>query len=160
MTDAELKAIEARANAASPGKWRWVVNPKSREIRLEGGTTVMDFVRWGMGSATPRFETAGLMSPAMNFTEAIVGREHHADWARALCHRDAEFIAHARADVPVLAAEVRRLRGLVATDEWGTDPHYWECSHCGATGRRQGTSSTKPTHEADCPAFSAPGVVR
>lgn len=44
------------------------------------------------------------------------------EWASA----DAEFIAHARADVPMLLAEVRRLRAELA--------RRVQCNDCGAVG--------------------------
>lgn len=47
----------------TPGPWRWEVNLSGTSIRLMGGRpqfdkTVMDFVRWGMSRATPRFNAA------------------------------------------------------------------------------------------------------
>ena len=41
----------------TPGPWYWVKYPKTKTIRLMGQKQliVMDFVRWGMQSAQPRF---------------------------------------------------------------------------------------------------------
>lgn len=78
----DLDAIEARANAATPGPWR-------------AGTE--EFIDYG----------------------AVFGRQIEEDGlSRVRCLVDdlsdipgtAEFIAHARTDVPALVAEVRRLR--------------------------------------------------
>lgn len=69
LTNEDLDAIEARANAATEGPWA--------ADRLEGN----------LDSLYSRVAEVGM-------------------WLEA----DAEFIAHARADVPALVAEVRRLR--------------------------------------------------
>lgn len=106
-----LEEIRARAEAAFPGPWRWRGNTESRHLRLQsphrGGMTVMDFVRWGMQGARPRFGIEGLMYPA----DKMVGYEvpHRSDVV-TVDHPDAEFIAHAREDVPALLAELARLR--------------------------------------------------
>jgi hypothetical protein len=114
MTDEELNAIEERAKAAIPGPWRWNLSLKSKRIVLEAMTrgleVVMDFARWGMSGAKPRFQTAGLMKDAELFAQVIPGREHHADWCQTISHADADFIAHARTDIPKLIEEIRRLR--------------------------------------------------
>jgi hypothetical protein len=55
------RVAETKAQCShTPGPWRWEVNLTSRVIDLVGGKptydmTVMDFVRWGMTSAQPRF---------------------------------------------------------------------------------------------------------
>lgn len=80
MTNEELTAIEARANAATMGPWKGtknsgVVSTRTRDSVFETGC----------GCCTEKFLSA----------------------------EDAAFIADARADVPALVAEVRRLRTLV-----------------------------------------------
>lgn len=87
----------------TPEPWRWELNEESRDVQLCGGNpkydmTVMDFVRWGMGGATPRFnftlETRGLqiMEPAKKFSKPVEGREHHASWFKSINHPDANRI--------------------------------------------------------------------
>lgn len=113
MDEAELKAIEERWNAASAGEWFWDVNPKYRQVELETskGFTVMDFVRWGMGAAAPRFrDKENLLHRCDAIMEPIPGREHHAHWAQTINHPDAVAIAAAPSDVRSLIAEVRRLK--------------------------------------------------
>ncbi|HEY1066994.1 MAG TPA: hypothetical protein VGE52_12815 [Pirellulales bacterium] len=87
---------------ASP--WRWEVNLASKRIQLCGGRprfdlTLMDFVRWGMGSAAPRFrEDVDHMNLLHRFDRwAVVdpARPHHADWHRLLDHPDARLIEKA-----------------------------------------------------------------
>lgn len=76
--------------------WRWELNPKAHSIRLQGrGQMVMDFVRWGMDRATPRFIRDGLMFRADEFGAPIPGQEHHAAWDQIINHADARLIAAA-----------------------------------------------------------------
>ena len=57
---------------------------------------------------------SGEMVTAKNWAKVVPGREHHSDWFQSIGHPDAEFIAHARSDIPWLLAEVRRLQGQIA----------------------------------------------
>ncbi len=86
------------------GPWRWEVNRKSKVINLVGGRpqfdkTVMDFERWGMGGASPRFALqfgdAHIMTRLCDNPEWIKplsGRSHHADWCAGVAHPDAKLI--------------------------------------------------------------------
>jgi hypothetical protein len=85
---------------STPGPWRWEVNPTGYDARLIAERPrhliVMDFVRWGMARAAPRFRTADcLLSRVEEFSEVVPGREHHARWYRQLVHPDALLIAAA-----------------------------------------------------------------
>lgn len=104
--------------APTPGPWRWEVNLKSKAIQLCGGRprfdlTVMDFVRWGMGGAAPRFlrpmngSTLMLMEQATRWAEVVPGREHHSEWFRTLNHPDAQLIT-AAPDYHAAVAEALR----------------------------------------------------
>lgn len=89
----------------TPGPWRWEMNIASKQVRLVGGKVrydlnVMDFVRYGMSSASPRFnverrENIHLMTRADELGAVVPGREHHADWFQAIDHPDANLIAAA-----------------------------------------------------------------
>ena len=89
----------------TPGPWRWEVNLGSKNISLCGGETrydltVMDFVRYGTGSAAPRFiaePSSGfqIMERADKLSKIVPGREHHARWFQTLSHPDAQLIAAA-----------------------------------------------------------------
>ena len=89
LTDEALAAINARAEAATPGPWR---APK-RE-RLE------PVVFFASGDAADVIQGVAGNSPGKHI---------------GLSPEDAEFIAHSREDVPALVAEVRRLRRLLKT---------------------------------------------
>ena len=84
MTDAELTAIQKRAEAATPGPWiahPWEDDPECcAGIEAASGTEIVK-------------TDCGIYPPEMP---------------------DAEFIAHAREDIPALVAEVRRLRAEAA----------------------------------------------
>ena len=91
MTDAELKEIEARCDAATEGPWEvGYCYGLSRDARC-----------------------ACSVKPAGGeyyYTDAIVASDARDECGHPMFLVDAEFIAHARADVPALIAEVRRLR--------------------------------------------------
>lgn len=124
MSTIDLDAIRRREQAATPGPWRWGGDVDHHEVYLStvdrGRIYIMRFVRWGMRSAQPLLQSAvlpGLMKPAAE--HAIREQPYRGDIAR-LDHPDAEFIAHARADIPALLAEIDRLTAeLAALDPAG-----------------------------------------
>lgn len=85
------------------GPWRWELNQKSKYLTLCGhgecgpfDFTVMDFERWGMGGAVPRFrDENGLMVKAHLLGEIVPERAHHSSWFQRLNHPDANLIASA-----------------------------------------------------------------
>jgi hypothetical protein len=144
----DLDAIEARANAATPGPWTDLPDEgtpadprKVRYVRAPNGAAIASFLR-----------TQGL-----DPTQALV---------------NGGFIAAAREDVPRMAKEIRRLeadserlRLLVEAQEWtgyaeclGGDEGV--CPWCG-TLKVQGAFGKPPgSHEPDCPAFTPTGDVK
>lgn len=113
MPDASRDQYSAKSGAGkagaahTPGPWRWEINLKAKQLQLCGGDpkggfgaydhTVMDFVRWGMSGAQPRFldAEATLLTEASTFATEVEGREHHAAWFQTLSHPDARLIAAA-----------------------------------------------------------------
>ncbi len=85
MTNDELRAIEARANAATAGPWKFI---------------------------EPIPEVAGIVGFVQNGPEPWQTLGDNGEPGK-MSHGDAMFIAHARTDVPALVEEVRRLRELV-----------------------------------------------
>lgn len=89
----------------TPGPWRWELNENAKRLQLCGGKRpydiiVMDFVRYGMHGAAPRFnseikEGMNIMYRAEKFSVIVPGREHHAHWFKSLDHPDAVLIQNA-----------------------------------------------------------------
>ena len=87
----------------TPGPWRFEVNEKSKSLHLCGARhfdlTVMDFVRWGMGGAQPRFrddvDNLNIMRKVTEFTAPLEGREHHSSWFKVIDHPDARLMESA-----------------------------------------------------------------
>lgn len=123
MNDDDRKICEA----ATPREWYWDANPKTKRIDLRSrygiGDIVIDFVRYGMQGAAPRFNDCrvsdvnsgvGIMKRADEYFEVIPGREHHARWAANINHPDAQFIAHFNpAKVAALLDEIADLKKRV-----------------------------------------------
>lgn len=121
LSPERLAEIVAREQAAYPGPWRWRGNTEARHLRLQsphgGGMTVMDFVRWGMQGAQPRFGIDYIMHNAADLVEyevAAWSKDIYRKDVSDVLHPDAQFLAHAREDVPALLAEVDRLRAELA----------------------------------------------
>lgn len=98
---------------STKGPWMWKLDLTNRDVQILGGVpkydlTVIDFVRWGMNSAAPRFreDVAGMniMHRCDEHAQVVPGREHHSHWFQTLDHPDARLIA----DAPLLLAELQR----------------------------------------------------
>ena len=87
MTNDELEAVRARAEAATAGPWRVRTN---RHPTTEG-------YRWGW------------VSPNTDQNISLPGISGM-QWQEGIGQANAAFIAHARADIPALLDEVERLR--------------------------------------------------
>ena len=87
MSDDELAAIEARANAATLGPWRVLRQKKKTAINPWWRLCIETPIKHGPGAWVARISND--LVP------------------------DAEFIAAARTDVPALLAEVRRLQRAI-----------------------------------------------
>lgn len=116
--------------AHTPGPWRWEINLSSRQLQLCGGDpkggfgaydhTVMDFVRWGMSGAQPRFLDAKktLLTEASTYAEVVEGREHHKAWFQTLSHPDARLIAAS----PCLFKACKEIDGEAPVKEPSAEP--------------------------------------
>ena len=121
-----LDDIRAREAAATSGPWHWFGNTKTFQIGLGywrngwGRCTVMDFTRWGMRSAQPRFSDDDTYM--VNAAEMAVWEVNRAATRSDdpslyrhdivdIRHPDADFIAHAREDITRL---IRALDAVLA----------------------------------------------
>lgn len=98
------------------GPWRWEINEKHKSVQLCGGKpqydlTVMDFVRYGMSGAAPRFIQDGLLYRCEKWAVPVEGREHHKTWFQAIDHPDAALIAAAPDLLEALTFMVARFAG-------------------------------------------------
>jgi hypothetical protein len=120
-TELDLDAIKARVDAATPGEWFFAYN------KIFAGGKVSAEEAWieALGSDDhtldqhPREPCGGgkcnLRSKALDMDPVVARVEpSYGDTATGQRVLDAEFIAHAREDVPALIAEVERLRAEVA----------------------------------------------
>ncbi len=103
----------------TPGPWRFELNETSKDVKLCGGVprydlNVMDFVRYGMGGAAPRFNDKlnsgfNIMERAEKFGVASEGRSHHSSWFKEIRHPDAQLI---EAAPDLLMASIEMVEGL------------------------------------------------
>lgn len=125
---AVIEAIRARRGAAARGPWHWSGNTDTQQIRLSnwvpgaGRCTVMDFTRWGMQSARPRFVDRDRMmiyaAPVYEVAPAATRRDDPRVYRGDIVdirHPDAQLIAHAPQDIDDLLAEIDRLNAELAT---------------------------------------------
>lgn len=101
LSDEQHAAIRAREQAATAGPWGWYDGGDYADV-------VADYQSTGRGSYSCRQHVARIEAD-WSFDDAA-----HEDWdenqASEQACADADYIAHAREDVPALLAEVDRLR--------------------------------------------------
>ena len=101
MTDERLAELERLCAAATPGPWAWGPHNSDEEYppNLQGYPTEPD-IRDGGGKDVPVFA----------WPEVMYAGEYEGEYFIDVELPDAAFIAAARAALPELLAEVRRLR--------------------------------------------------
>lgn len=119
LGDAELAAIQERCDGATPGPWFWD-NPDDENCMnayavFTGRGGIDDF---GPGYADHERIVAITMLQTPRYASHVAGR-----W-----EEDADFIANARADVPRLVAEVRRLRSALSAVRAQPQPLLIRCT--------------------------------
>lgn len=110
----------------TPGPWRWELNMKHRQLQLCGGACpfdliVMDFKRFGMQGAAPRFNIElrtnfNVMERAEKFAMIAPDREHHKSWFQLLNHPDANLIEAAPVLLDAAIEFVKSNEGLFLFD--------------------------------------------
>jgi hypothetical protein len=135
MTDEQIAEIEARASAATEGPW---IPKHAKTAYLADGTSEHEARSIATG------ETVAHVLDSRDGTQR---------------GRDLKFIAAARSDIPALVAEVRRMRGLLASLSTADAPCEHCCPHCPwCSGKLN--QDARFTHDADCPAFTPDGSVK
>lgn len=104
MTKAELDAIRERVSKATLGPWE-----------SDGGASNGEPVR-------PYYSRGAFITDA-HFQDIVCGgQEEQGDPVGVLLNADADFIAHARDDIPALIAEIERLNKVLDNAEhWSTE---------------------------------------
>lgn len=124
MTDEQLRDIEERANAASGGPWANRPN---------------DFDDWGLVRGADGMPVASCAPEARigdfreQAREGTIDEWHIGPPEVAV---NTEFIARARADIPALIAEVRRLQGEAARAREGCACCQCPCAGCASCGEK------------------------
>jgi hypothetical protein len=155
MTDDEIKAARELVDAATPGEWQWFGNTKMCDVylatKLGGRRSVMDFARWGMSGAQPRFQVTidgneaggGVMRSVRELAEGdanakgrlpLLGPLFEVDYRRqfvGIGHPDARLIAAAPTLIRKLLAEVGRLKAELTLHKppqplWSDEPRCRE----------------------------------
>lgn len=133
----DLAKLRALAEAATRGPWQWFGNTKMNEVYLatvdRGRRYVMDFVRWGMAGAQPRFQVlidgrgagGGVMRSLSDLATGdanaggrlpILGPKYEASHRKqftGIGHADAEWIAAANPTAVLsLLDDLARVRRL------------------------------------------------
>ena len=125
-----LDEIEQKLKATTPGPWYWRGVKKLHDVALlstkNGHQTVMDFVRWGMSGAGPRFKMDGVLERIE--TLASPRQAHRPDGEfYHINHPDAEFIASSPEMVAKLIAAVREMENQLeeVQENLGDFLGYW-----------------------------------
>lgn len=128
ITDADLLVIEQRARAATRGPWRVVaelellVDCPAAQERLASGQVPIR-TETVSGRLCYVFSTDYVDDIISDTTGThVYCPGHDYDEGGYIARPDADFIAAARADVPLLAKEVRRLRRLIEAQPGLTPP--------------------------------------
>ena len=156
MTE-RLVRFEAMLREATAGPWRWDGNLVTKEIYLvsqsRGRPYVMDFDRWGMRGAAPRFQVRqsdgfGVMTRADEL--AVKEREYRGDIER-IEHPDAALIATAPDIIAELIAmvleqeaEIARLRASARGGPCETCKHKRPEFTCDRTSHDDGGYGSTP----------------
>lgn len=105
LSDERLAEIEQREAAATPGPWGTYEAGGGGRIDIAA-----DMEHTGYGYRCRR-EIARLDEEPIDNDRSHDHWDEDDDWSQV--HHDAEFVAHARSDVPALVAEVKRLKAAL-----------------------------------------------
>jgi hypothetical protein len=104
LSDAELDAIASRASSSTPGPWF---------VRFLDDDWAMNLVAVATAAESAAREGQLPLDAGLIVAATLIQHPQFVNISDELWDENAEFIAHARTDVPRLIAEIRRLRGYV-----------------------------------------------
>lgn len=112
MTPERLEEIKLTWLSFLGKSWFWKFNARAKQVSLEDnrGNIVMDFVRFGMNGAKPRFNVDGIMRDADQYADTVDGREHHSEWFQTICEETAIAIASSPQHIEELIEAVESLQ--------------------------------------------------
>lgn len=148
-TKINLDELERKARVARPGPWQWYGNTKVNEVYLAtvngGRVFVMDFVRWGMTGAQPRFQVDSAMVTLSELgkQEHPLGPKFEVPYRRqfvGIGHPDAQHIAANSPDVTLaLIDRIRELEEALSEHRSCSRGDQARCGATAARGLRSGT---------------------
>lgn len=103
VTEEELTNIKARCEAATPGPWEW-------EGDFPEGTVTNQYGPEGPRLISLTQVTPVVGAPDQTYPARVLDSFGYDEWGLSVNDKDGEFIAKARRDVPLLLAEIDRLR--------------------------------------------------
>ena len=124
MNNDRISEIRARCDAATPGPWKWKMwTGCLKDVYLAGSEKVaMSFGRYGRSGGAPYFPHNGLMTRVDKLFTRAQKKERKFSFFDFLNHPNAEFIAHAREDLPwaldIIAAQQAEIDRLSAAQRW------------------------------------------
>jgi len=115
-----LEEIRARAQAATPGRWRWRGNACGHFVSLVAIDRLADYVlsfrRWGLQGTVPWFQRSTTESAGIVRAKLIPRTHYDHSTIVGIDHPDARFIEHSREDIDWLLSEVDRLNAIIEKD--------------------------------------------
>jgi hypothetical protein len=111
MTPEQLAAIRARADAATAGPWEWRDSLRFIFLGKSELITIRRFLHRGAVCAKGR--CPGYKLDIVDYLTNPILRKIQCALKSNQAELDAQFIAHARADIPALLDHIERLQGQV-----------------------------------------------
>jgi hypothetical protein len=123
----DIAKDRAMCEAATKGPWQWRGYTRPRKMYLASLThmipIVMDFERWGMRNAQPRFRDAS-RDLMVNASDLVIPDDaENPNGFHGINHADAKFIVEAREALPHYLARTAEAESKVATVEGERDKY-------------------------------------
>lgn len=117
LTTAQLAEFARLNTARTQGEWEWCGYQAGNDIRLQSKAQwrpiVMDFVRWGMQGAAPRFRDTA-RDVMERFRPVLTNPDNSNSRIVGIDHPDAAFIVAAANNMSGLLETIAELKDLLA----------------------------------------------